>query len=80
MGFLTRLLGVWRTPPPLVLRTRSVHGLFLRRSLGLIGLREGVVVRTGVLRPWYIVVWPEVDTIVEVPEEWALPACGARWR
>lgn len=66
MGFLDRLLGVWRTPPPVVLRTRSVHGCFLRSPLGLVGLRHGVVVRTGVLRPWRVVVWPDVDTIIEV--------------
>lgn len=66
MTFLERLLGVWRRPPPVVLRTRSVHGCFLRRPLGLIGLRDGVVVRVGVLRPWRVVTWWDVDTIVEV--------------
>lgn len=69
MTFLDRLLGVWRTPPPVVLRTRSVHGCFLRLPLRLIGLRDGVVVRTGVLQPWRVVVWPDVDTIVEVAWE-----------
>lgn len=66
MSFLERFLGVWRVPPPVVLRTKSVHGMFLRKPLGLVGLRDGVVVRTGILRPWRVVTWRDVDTIVEV--------------
>jgi hypothetical protein len=66
VSFLDRLLGVWRVPPPVVLRTKSVHGMFLRKPLGLVGLRDGVVVRTGILRPWRVVTWRDVDTIVEV--------------
>jgi hypothetical protein len=40
--------------------------MFLRKPLGLVGLRDGVVVRTGILRPWRVVTWLDVDTIVEV--------------
>ena len=66
MTFLDRLFGIWRSDPPVVLRTRSVHGLFLRKPLDLIGLKDGDVVRSGVLRPWRVVTWWDVDTIVEV--------------
>lgn len=77
--FGRRLVGLMGNPGHgLLLRSRSVHGVGLGRSLGLVGLdADGRVVRTGRLRPGALVVWPRVRWIMELPRRVPLPPVGA---
>lgn len=77
--FGRRLVGLMGNPGyGLLLHSRSVHGVGLGRSLGLVGLdTHGRVVRTGKLRPGMLVVWPRVSWMMELPRQVPLPPVGS---
>jgi hypothetical protein len=61
------------------MRTRSVHGIGMRRHLTIAGIdRHGRVAAVRRLQPGRIVVMPRVTWIAELPKGSLPPAVGTR--
>ena len=79
-GFRQRLSGIIRVAPGVgvLLRTRSVHTMGLRRPLLIVGLDEALrVVRTAVVPPRRLVWWPGARYYLELAASCRPPPDGA---
>ncbi|MGA7272214.1 MAG: hypothetical protein WB239_14175 [Acidimicrobiia bacterium] len=80
VGFVGRWRGLMaRHPVPLLIRTRSVHGFWIRRPLTVVGLdREGRVTAVRVLKRGRIVLMAGARWILELPQDLRPPSVGDR--
>lgn len=78
-GVLPRARGLLASPPSaLLLRTRSVHGFWLRRPVRVVCLDPaGVVLDVAILRRRRIVWVPGTRWVLELPVEVTPPPTGA---